>query len=279
MNYKILAILVAALLVGSLLMIAEINMEGKGSSTYHYIISRQPNLEAEVHTRSAIKNTSELMLKAPQFKLAIVNNNLIIEVPGYIEQLCFYKPGDTMPTAIMWTHSFVPMAKSLSDIIADYVFMNKTYMFVKVALPKLLPVLKPGVYELAAWCKGTEVLNAHAIVTPYSIRIEDVKIMHSPPKVCEVEDLCGEFKLLCYVNSTSLSAIRSAVYGARSGRLTETEAAWRALEWADSNIRYDRSKLERKDYRLIDPITMLKEKKGICMDYTCLLYTSPSPRD
>ncbi|RLG78090.1 MAG: hypothetical protein DRO14_01460 [Thermoprotei archaeon] len=99
-------------------------------------------------------------------------------------------------------------------------------------------------------------------------------MVHSPPRVCEIEDLCEEFKLLCYVNSTSLSAVRSAVYGVSSGRLTETEAAWRALEWADSNIRYDRSKLERKDYRLIDPITMLKEKKGICMDYTAFLVTA-----
>ena len=262
----------AALVVGSLLMIVEINI--RGSSTYHYVSSRQPNLEAEVHAKSAVKNASELLLKAPRFKLAVVNNNLIIEVPGYVEQLCFYKPGDTMPTAIMWTHSFVPMARSLSDVIADYVFMNKTYMFVKVAVPKLLSVLKPGVYELAAWCKGTEVLSAHAVVTPYSIRIEDVKMVHSPPRVCEVEDLCGEFKLLCYVNSTSLSVVRSAVYGVSSGRLTETGAAWRALEWADSNIKYDRSKLERKDYRLIDPITMLKERRGICMDYTAFLVTA-----
>ncbi len=206
----------------------------------------------------------------PPVSIGVSEGKFIIEVRGYLEQVGFYKPGDTLPTAILWSHSFVSMARSKEDVIADRVFINRTYMRIEVDTSKLLAALKPGVYEVIAWSDGEGVLRAHVIITRSGISIINSEVIGSPTSVCSATNVCGEFKLICYINDTSLKKVRSVIYGSREN-LSIIDAVWLALKWVDENIAYDREKFEEGNYELRDPITMLKLRRGICMDYSGLL--------
>jgi len=218
------------------------------------------------------KLTSEA-INEPLVNISITNAELTIEAAGYIEQVGFFKPGDTMPTAILWSHSFTPMARGKEDVIADRVFINKTYMRLVVDTYKLLEALKPGTYEVIAWSNGLEVLRAYAIVTHSGVSIIEPEVIGKPASVCDVVTACGEFRLICYINETSIKKIKAVIFG-NSSIYSAVDASWLALKWIDENIVYDKEKLEKGNYDLYDPITMLRIRKGICMDYSALLATA-----
>jgi len=178
----------------------------------------------------------------PLINISISNGKLVIEAAGYIDQVGFFKPGDTLPTAILWPYSFTPMAKGGEDVIAEEVLLNKTYMKLVADTSDILEVLKPGTYEVIVWSNGREVLSAVAVVTRSGISITGSSVVGKPTPVCSAATACGEFKLVCYINHTSIEAVRKAVYGV-SGDYGVADASWLVLKWVDENIVYDKEKL------------------------------------
>ena len=221
----------------------------------------------------SLNRTAPATNAKPLVNISVSNGRLIIETAGYVDQVGFFKPGDTLPTAILWPYSFTPMAKGSEDVVAEEVLLNKTYMKLVADTSDILKVLEPGTYEVIVWSNGREVLSTVAVVTRSDISITGSSVVGKPTPVCSAATACGEFKLVCYINHSSIEAVREAVYGV-SGVYEVADASWLVLKWVDENIVYDKEKLRKGEYSLYDPLMTLKIRKGICMDYSALITTA-----
>lgn len=157
---------------------------------------------------------------------------------------------------------------------ADYVYVNRSYMWFNVSLGKIVSSLRPGGYTVVVWASGSRVASYPATLSASGLVLGSPTLISQPPSI-QCGGSYGDFfeAVLCSFNDTVLGAVRAAVYGNRSPA-SLAEAAWMSLRWLETNIVYDHGRASSGAGDYYDPLTTVREGSGVCRDFALLIAAS-----
>ncbi len=233
------------------------------------------NISTSAEVAQLFSINTKAMLRPEQVFLYVNETYMIAGAKGLIVSLAFYRPESTVPS-----YEIVPIGEHKPGVIlADYVYINNSLTLLAIKLSKVLSTVQAGTYTIIMWSgyesKVIKVLECRAILKETAILLKDTKILEEPIKVaCSMsggEDIASYLtSLICYYNPSTLEEIKSIIYGNLTLQ-TNQEKIWRALKWVDENIMYDYEKSKAGVKYVNDPLTTIRERKGICTDYSVLL--------
>ena len=160
--------------------------------------------------------------------------------------------------------------RGAASLEAFYASVSRSGSLEAWSLSRVAEALGPGVYRLVVYSGAGDAWECNVTVTASSLEIlgcVSTIYVPSPPPAGGYDSVLTAIVL--GVNETSVTAVGRAVYGGLvpSG----PEAAWRALNWTDTNLVYDWAK-----YSLIEsgaevgvesPLEVLRTRRGVCSDY------------
>ena len=202
-----------------------------------------------------------------------VNNTYLV-----IEQYWNDKPRDHYPYFVIEEDGYyfylVPFQinSSGSYIIASYVFVNKTYtkaLFPVNEIVKKLSITGVSNFEIDLY-DINKVCNLHVDWSSKSISFQGCEDVFFTPS--EGNETGNTFYDVIFdsFNETTFRYLLSLVYNGTPPGDVE-DAAWKALEWVDDNIKYNFSKASLSSFKIYDPITFAKARSGVCSDYAVFL--------